>query len=101
MQKPRGFILRHAIDGHARPARDDLRDLFLADGLFRLVHIGLPGLLQVFHFGAQGALLIAQRGGLFKRLRAHSLILLLRHGGDLPLQRLHIRRRREGVNPHA
>src|SRR3954452_9014912 len=96
-----GLGLRQLEDRDARPHRDDVGDLLLADlGLLGLLGVA-PLLLELTLLLRQLALLVAQRSGLLELLALDRVFLVLADLLDLLLELAVPRRSRHRLDPHA
>src|SRR5690348_10116203 len=79
LQEAGGLLLSDAHHGDARPHRDDLRDVLLANHRLLGALIALPARLQFRDALAQLDLAVAQLGGMLVILVLDGLILLTQH----------------------
>src|SRR6478735_9300868 len=99
--EPLGLGLGQLEDRDARPHRDDVGDLLLADlGLLGLLGVA-PLLLELTLLLRQLALLVAQRGGLLELLAFDRVFLVLADLLDLLLELAVARRSGHRLDAHA
>ncbi len=100
--EPRGLGLGELEDRDARPHRDDVRDLLLADlGLLLLALVLAPALLELPLLLRELALLVAERRGLLELLRLDRAFLVRADALDLFLELAVARRGAHRADPHA
>src|SRR5207302_8549807 len=88
-------------DRDARPHRDDVRDVVLADlALLAVALVLAPVLLELALLLRQLALLVAERGGLLELLGLDRLLLVLADLLDLLLELAVARRRGHVADAH-
>ena len=101
VQQSLTFVFRHFFDRDARPAGNDLGDVFFGDYIVGRTLALLPRSPLLRHFFLQGSFFVPQAGSFFKVLMSDGFFFFILQRFQPFLLLLHIRRRRKTVQPNA